>query len=229
MAESISSQKKIDYINSTGEFLAVAKDSTIKALEEILAVTNKAKVACADRASNVLFKVGNAQLEVIASGGKGLIEFAEALKTGTMVGEALVKAANKALDEWSPLAAKPEEFPLIADSVISSRGLDENWTAAVQNEYTNACMSFIQIRENLLRDLAESTRALSGGDFDDLYKDFGRKLEADCNELTKHFNNTMTLFEAAGVNLAKMQDNARQSTASVGNIDMSNIGADEEL
>ena len=229
MAESILSQKKIDYINTTGEFLAIAKENTIKALEEIMAVNNKAKVACADRASNILFKVGNAQLEVIATGGKGLVELSEALQEGTMVGPALVREAKKAADEWAPLAVKAEDFPLIADSVIDSRGLDENWTASVQTEYTNACMAFIQIRENLLRDLAESTHTLAGGDFDDVYKDFGKKLETSCNEITKIFNNTIALFEAAGINLAKMQDNARQSTTNVGNVDMSGIGTEEEL
>lgn len=229
MAESIESGKKLEYINTVGEFLDVARKNTIKTVEEIGAVANEARVAVADRVYNVIADIANAQLEVISTGGDGLVKLAESLQKGSSVGPALVAGAKKAESEWAPLAAKSEEIARTSDSVIDGRGLDENWTNAVQTKFTDSCRAFIQVRANLMRDVADATAKLKTADFGDVYMSFGRKLEASCNEVTDKFNGTMEVFAAAGINIDKMQEDARASTASVGKVDMSNIGNIDEV
>lgn len=229
MAESIESGKKLEYINTVCEFLDVAKKNTIKTVDEISAVANEARVACADRVYNVIADVANAQLEVISTAGDGLVKLAESLQKGNSVGPALVAGAKKAEDECAPLAAKTEDIPRISDAVIDERGLDENWTNSMQTKFTDACRAFIQVRANLMRDVADATAKLKTADFGDVYMSFGRKLEGACNEVTDKFNGTMDVFAAAGINIDKMQEDARASTSSVGKVDMSNIGNIDEV
>ena len=64
MAESVLSGKKLEYLNSLEENLAKTRDNTISAIETVKAVADKAKIACAYRAANVLVKIANAQLLV---------------------------------------------------------------------------------------------------------------------------------------------------------------------
>jgi hypothetical protein len=231
MAESVLSGKKLEYLNSLEENLAKTRDNTISAIETVKAVADKAKIACAYRAANVLVKIANAQLEVVASGGKGGAELAETLKKeGKPIGEALVNGAAKVLGDLEPLAVKADDIPLYSDATIAGAGLEDNWTTAVQGEFNDACMAFVQVRANSIRDLSDTTRKVVTGDFDEIYMAFGKKLEADYNEITRIFNSSMTVFEAAGVNIAKMQADAKAAANVVGNTDIQGtVGAIDEV
>lgn len=230
MAESFVSKKKVEYLDSLRENLATTKENTIKTVEEIISIAKKAKTACAYKTANVMAKVANAQLTVIASAGKGGTEMAQALQEGSAVGPALVREAKRIEDEISPLAVKADDIPLFSDSVIDESGLEENWGVAVQQEFSNACMAFVQVRANSIRDISETTQKVLTGDFDEVYKKFGKNLETDFNDIARIFNTAMTVFESAGINIAKMQADAKQSAASVGNTDVAGtVGAIEEI
>ena len=91
-------------------------------------------------------------------------------------------------------------------------------------------MAFVQVRANSIRDLSDTTRKVVTGDFDEIYMAFGKKLEADYNEITRIFNNAVTVFEAAGVNIAKMQADAKAAANVVGNTDIQGtVGAIDEV
>lgn len=230
MAESFESKKKVEYLDSLRENLATTKARTIETAESVINIAKKAKTACAYKTANVIAKVANAQLQVIASAGKGGTEMAQALQTGAAVGPALVREGKRLEDELTPLAVKAEDIPLFADSVIGESGLEENWGTAVQQEYTDACMSFVQVRADSIRDISETTQKVMTGDFDEVYKKFGKNLETDFNDIARIFNTAMTVFEEAGINIAKMQADAKQAAAKVGGTDVAGtVGAIEEI
>ena len=134
------------------------------------------------------------------------------------------------LGDLEPLAVKADDIPLYSDATIAGAGLEDNWTTAVQGEFNDACMAFVQVRANSIRDLSDTTRKVVTGDFDEIYMAFGKKLEADYNEITRIFNNAVTVFEAAGVNIAKMQADAKAAANVVGNTDIQGtVGAIDEV
>lgn len=225
--ESMNSGKKITYLNEVGEFLANGKKNTKKAIDAVYDVACEAKIACADKAYNALAEVAIAQLEVIATGGKGLLEMAEALSSSQskQVGEALTLGAKKVTEEYATLGSNNVDVEKFSESTISGRGLEENWTEAMQAKFDDACRAFIQVRVNLLRDIAESTAKAREGDFDDIYKSYGRNLEEACNEIASIFRKHTEAFEKAGVDINKMQEQARQSTSGVGKVDFTAASA----
>lgn len=229
--ESQNSGKKVTYLREVGELLANAKKNTKNALEEIHAIAGEAKIACADRVYNVMASVADAQLEVIRTGGKGIVEMSEALsgEGSNMVGEALITEAKRISEDYESLTAPIEESAVITDATISSRGLEENWTTAVQNKFSDACMAFIQVRAKLIYNISEATRKARENDFDDVYKTFGRNLENSCNEIADIFKKHMGEFEAAGINIEKMQNNARTAVSGVGKADSAMAAAQKPI
>lgn len=219
MANSINSGEKIKYINSVREFLEVGKTKTLKAVEEVRTASDNIRTAVTDRIYNTIAGAADFQLIGIRDSAEAISHMSESLSKAKMLGDKLVNDAKTAAKEIEPLLAKVPDQDKIPDSVIAERGEEENWKPETLAVLNDSCKKFIDIRMELISNIASATQKAKqdDDDFTAVYTSLGKALETICNKIVDIFNASKEAFEQAGIDISKVQASAQDAAAATGN------------
>ena len=217
MADRINSQKKLDYAKQSAEVLASAKKDIQDSVENLKALCDKIRMAVTDRAYNNIAYIATFQVKAINTYAKAVAEdILTPLATGPAIsGEALKQGAAKILPDLEEIAAYYPDMPAIDTSVIESRGLDENWTDATRNEFSDECLKFITIRSRLMAEIGEITTKNNESDMHDTYMNIGKEFEKHCNATVSNYNELKRQLEEAGICVAEAIAQAETAGAKI--------------
>lgn len=215
MGMTINSGKKIAYFDSTLEALMQCNNRIKTAVEDMRVASEAIRAAAIDRAYNCAVDMGNHMNEGIVSAGKASVEVLEDLAKLTTVGDALVSEAKRVKTTAEEVAAAKADFNKVPANVISSRGLDENWTDKTIAAFVDATVAFITARREMITTIAEITAKNSEEDFKDVYMTIGRNLEKISNETVDSYNSLKEQLDAAGNGIANAVADAAESATTI--------------
>lgn len=204
MADHVNSQKKIDYARMISEVLSESKKKIVNNVQDIYNQCGIVRMAVTDKAYNNMVKIAALQINAIDTLARSVNnDIIEPLTKGAIYGQALIDAAKKVMPELEAVEAIKFESVPIEASVIEGRGLDENWTNATQEAFSEACLEFIQVRYNLVIQIGELTTKCNEVDMRDIYRDMGISFETICNSCVDVYEKMKEELVAAGILVAK--------------------------
>ena len=219
MADRINSGKKIEYAKQVGEALAAAKSDIQKSVSTLRSMCDDVRFATADRCYNEIAKISNTIISAINEYATGIVEGVltplVSGQGGHMSGEALNAKVAATIPDLEAIAAGDANIDMISDSVISGRGLDENWTESKKNAFGEECKYFIGVRAKLMAQVADISNKCAEEDTKVTYQNFGRKFEGTCNSVVAAYNGLKEQLAGAGILLTSAIEAMEQAYTAI--------------
>lgn len=216
MADHVNSKKKVDYATKISEVLSDAKKKIVNNVEDIHNQCGVIRMAVTDKAYNNMVAIAALQINAIDTLARSVNnDILEPLAKSTIYGQAIVDAAKKTIPELEAVQSIKFDSVPIEASVIEGRGLDENWTDATQTAFSEACLSFIKVRYNLMIQIGELTTQCNEVDMKDTYRDVGIAFETICNSTVDVYEKMKEELIEAGILVAKDIATAEEAASHV--------------
>lgn len=222
----MSTGKKINYFRGLAELSATTSRNMDVKIGDLRDVTDKAQMAGTDRGFNAIVGMGNKINEVILNSMKVAIEVLEPITKSAERGEAAMQAARQLIPTCEETIAAIREFDKIPESVISSRGLEETWNGAMQEQYKEGCASFITIRRRYIDDLLDLTQQNTAEDMADVYATLGRGIENVSNDTVDDYNRLVAALADMNIMMDTEIAAAEDAAKGVGKVQSAAIDTD---
>ena len=210
------SGSKIEYAKAVNEAVVKAKKDITKACESMYACCGNIRMAVVDRAYANIADIADKTIEaanaVIHTVAEDLIE---PLTKDTLSGGALTTAAKKVLPELEACYHEVPDIARIPQSVTDARGLDENWTEASRAAFSDACTSFISVRQTLIISMGEITNKCKEVDSEGAYMKIGKETENIANSTVTQYSALQSQLEEAGIMVSDVFKQAEAAGARI--------------